>query len=168
MALNKQISYITLQFSSSPNQAQRQYEIPSQNFRLEFEPVFWGETTDEALSGRLYQNYRGYRFICDMTWNRSLESMRRRIDSATASTESFRDMYNYMITYFVQEQMEAVRVYPGDLGYVFSNQNNYIEGVPNVLRYTAQYRNQVGIFVPRIRLRGRDVLTTIPEFYEAV
>ena len=166
MSLDKQISTITLYFPAAGTNPVREYEIPSQNFRLEFEPSFWGDTVDEALSGRLFQNYRGYRFVCDMTWDRAIEHVRKRVDFDTPTDSTFRDMFNYIITYFVDEQQEAVRVYPGNLSYVLSTTNNYIEGVPNILRYTARYRGQVGVFIPRIRLRGRDILTQIPEYYE--
>lgn len=162
MALNKQIQALTVEFPG-----ERFYEIPTQNFNFEFEPIFYGEPTTEALSGRLFQNYRGYRFILDMTWEASIESVTRRID-ATTTTQTFRDLLNYMVTFFVVDQNDYVKIYPGDITFALANTSSFIEAVPNVVRYTQRYRSTVGIFIPRLRMRGRDILSEIPSYFEGV
>ncbi len=170
MALNRQITHVTLHFINPAGTADRYFEFAMQNFNFEFEPVFYGESTTEALSGRLFQNYRGFRFTSDMRWNRSFELVRRQVGANTPTNQTFRVMFNFIIEYYVQYQRDDVRIYPGDLDYSTNENNasNYIEVVPNVIRYTQRYRDQIGMFIPIIRFRGKDVLSVIPEYFQGL
>lgn len=155
---------MTLEFPVSGGDNQF-YEIPAQNFSFDFETIFYGEATTEALSGRLFQNFRGFRLIVDMTWERSFELVQRKV-GAVLSDQTFRVLFNYMITHFVDNLEEYIKIYPGDIDYAELNTSNYLQAIPNIVRYRQKYRSQIGIFIPRIRLRGRDVIDTIPEYFE--
>ncbi len=112
------------------------------------EPVYYtGNAYGAALSGKLRQNFRGYRIFTNITYDTALERT------------VYLSFFNELIDAFVDTPVESVSFYPDT-----SDKSNSIEVVLDNANYLNSYRNTIGTFTPELRFASLDIQNSIPGY----
>ena len=151
MALAKQVKNIYIRGTNftGGNVSSTVYNIQVQNFTIDPQDVYWNNNpTDEALSGYLRSNFRGFRAVYTFNFDVSVEPM------------TIRSLLNDIYVDFVTNGVASIEI-------SMDSGSNYVDVVPESLRYLIEYTQTIGKFTPSFKFMGQDILTSIPSYLES-
>ena len=158
-----------------------EYTVTVQNENIEIVPEYWGGGAfDETIGAKRISNLRGYRVRLSLDYNASREVTQRTVSAGSASTSTFRTMFNDVLYCFTNLQIPDnsntfvglnLRVATDSGSNVITESatsGTFLNFSPEDMSYTQQYTNQIGRFIPRMSCVSEKLLPSIPPELEGV
>lgn len=163
MALSRKIKYIRIR---NLNGGTWDYTLKINAMDADLGQENWTSAYDEALSGDLRTNLRGFRLSVDIDWQKILaDTVQITVavpdgDSDDGTDSTIRAVLNNIVTSLVTNNDRSIEI---SLDYV---NPNWIEVVPESLTQLVNYKNQISKTSSKLSFKGRSIITSIPLYLE--
>jgi len=160
------------------------FQITLQNKDISIAPEFYGGSSyDETIGAKRLSNLRGFRIGIDLSYNLSKEEViKRDYDSSGAASptaSTFREMFNEIMSAFRNgtfdggtknfvKMIVSVGQSNGSHQEIRNDSANPIGFVPSEMSYRQTYTNQIGRFIPSIKLESEELITQIRTELEGI